>query len=104
MKHFTVKNAPVHVALENEYNESQNRPLQGLLVIRPDRLTFTQTIAPTRTYHHNPHIYEGRFITVTVNDRGVVRITPRKELASLVQNRSEVEREISKALDALAKL
>ena len=104
MIHYTIKNAHIEVALEKEYNESMNTPLPGILTLRQNKLSFTQVTSSTRTYRHNPHIYDGRFITVTVNDQGTVRITPRKDLTALVKNREEVEREVSKAMDVLANL
>ena len=104
MKHYTVKNAPIEVSLEKEYNESMNTPLPGILTLRREKLTFTQTMAVPRSYRHNPHVFEGHFITCTVNDRGTVRITPRKDFHMLVKHRLEVELEVSRALDALEEL
>lgn len=104
MKHYKISNATLQVALEKAFKESQERPLTGILTLRPEQITFTQTGSAVRSYRHNPHIYEGKYVTATVNDQGTVRFNVRKDLAALVKNRSEVEREISKALDALSKL
>lgn len=104
MKHYDVKNALVHVALERKFHDSLNRPLQGILILRKTDLTFTQTAATRRVYRHNPHVFDGRHLTVTLSKDGRVRFNVKGDLASLVKSRAEVESEIKQALDTLGQL
>ena len=104
MTHYETSGAHLSVTLTDTLDKSTNRPLAGVATLTPSSIVFTQTTHDALPRHYNPRVYDGKTLSVTVNDDGVVRINNRCRLADIKTHEKDLVEDFAHALVTLMNL